>query len=86
MPHDLINDVLDSGFFLRAEVVPAFGNTLDLIFQKLHEIAVLVCGHERHRPHESMPTLPSLCEVIRQTGQTLVELLGGLVDGVRGRI
>jgi hypothetical protein len=47
MTHNFVNDVLDSGFVLVAEVIPSGSDLVDLVFQKLHKVTVLVGGHER---------------------------------------
>lgn len=86
MTYNFVNDVLDVGFVAVAEVIPAFGNTLDLIFQKLHDVIVFGSGHERYRPHQPVPTLPSFREGVCEIGEPLIELLCGLMYGIRARI
>lgn len=86
MRNDLINEVLDGGFFGWAELKATLPDPLDLIFQKLNEVAVLLSRHERYRAHETVPTLICLCKVIREFGESFVELLGRFVDGKGGRI
>ncbi len=86
MRNDLVDDVLDGGFFWVTELEAALADLLDLIFQKLYEVAVLVGRHQGNRPHEAVPSLPSLCERVGKVWKPLVELLGRFVNGIRGRI
>jgi len=86
MTHNFVNDVLDSGFVAVAEVITSGSDLVDLIFQKLHEVIVFGSGHERYRPHEAMPTLPSFRERVSQVWEPLIELLCGLMYGIRARI
>jgi hypothetical protein len=86
MTHNFVNDVLDGGFVAVAEVITSGSDLVDLVLQKLHKVAVFVSGHKGHRPHEAMPTLPSFCERIGQVWEPLIELLCGLMYGIRARI
>jgi hypothetical protein len=86
MTDNFVNDVLDGGFFAVAELIAGGADLVDLVFQKLHKVAVFVSGHKGYRPNEAMPTLPSFCERIGQVWEPFIELLGGLVNRIRARI
>lgn len=86
MTHNFVNDVLDGGFVAVAEVITSGSDLVKLIFQKFHEVTVLIGRHEGYRPREAMPTLPSFREGVREIGEPLIELLCGLMYGIRARI
>lgn len=86
MTHNFVNDVLDGGFVAVAELITSGSDLVELIFQKLHEVTILVGRHERDGADESVATHPSLREGVREIGQPLIELLCGLVYGIRARI
>lgn len=82
MSHDFVDDVLDSRFVAVAELIPTGSNLFELVFQKLDEIVVFIGAHKRDGADESVSTHPSLCKGVGKFRQALIELLGGLMNGM----
>lgn len=85
MTDDLIDDVLDGRLFAIAELVPANLNLFKLLFEELDQIG-LVVALKNNGSEPAMDGLMGFGELVGQTRQSLIELLGRLVHGVRGRV
>ena len=85
MADDLIDDVLDCRLFPVAELVSPNLDLLDLFLEELDEIGLVVAlKHDGSEP--AMDGLMGFGKLVGQTRQSLVELLGCLVHGIRGRV
>lgn len=85
MTDDLIDDVLDGGLFPIAELVPADVDLLELLFEELDQIGLVVALKD-NGSEPAMYGLMGFGKLIGQTRQSLIELLGRLVHGIRGRV
>jgi len=85
MTDDLIDDVLDGRLFAIAELVPANLDLFELLFEELDQIG-LVVALKNNGSEPAMDGLMGFGKLIGQTRQSLIELLGRLVHGIRGRV
>ena len=85
MTDDLIDDVLDGGFFAITELVPPDLDLLDLFLEELDEVGLVVLL-KNHGSEPAMDGLMGFGKLIGQTRKSLIELLGRLVHGIRGRV
>ena len=85
MTDDLIDDVLDGRLFAIAELVPTGIDLLELVFEEIDKVCFLV-ALKHHGSESAVNGLPRFGELIGETRQSLVELLGCFVNGIRGRV